>query len=91
MDEIILKAKELRKDIDNLPEIKEYYRLKILYENDEELRKMRKEIARLSSLYKEEEKKNLLNIYNNHPLVNNYEAAKEEAQKILLTIKNIIE
>ncbi len=91
MDEIILKAKELRKDIDNLPEIKEYYRLKILYENDEELRKMRKEIARLSSLHKEEEKKNLLNIYNNHPLVNNYEAAKEEAQKILLTIKNIIE
>lgn len=91
MDEIILRAKELRKDIDNLPEIKEYYRLKILYENDEELRKMRKEIARLCSLHKEEEKKNLLNIYNNYPLVNNYEATKEEAQKILLAIKNIIE
>ena len=37
MDKIIEKAKSLREDIDNLPEVKEYYRLKTLYENDKEL------------------------------------------------------
>lgn len=91
MDEIIKEAKELRKNIDELPEIKEYYRVKHLYENDQELKQMRTEIARLKSIGKEEERKNLLTIYNRHPLVSNYEAAKEEAMSILLTIKNIIQ
>lgn len=90
MDKILEEAKELRKDIDLLPEIKEYYRLKELLENDEELRVMRGEIARLTSEGKNSERKNLLEIYNNHPLVNNYNLAKEEEQSILLTIKDII-
>ena len=91
MNEIILEAKKLRDNIDELPEIKEYYRLKQLYENDEELKKMRREIARLKSLNKEEERNNLLAIYNKHPLVNNYEVAKQEAMSVLLTIQNIIQ
>ena len=40
---------------------------------------------------KEEERKNLLEIYNNHPLVNNYELAKQEVESLLLVIKNIID
>ena len=91
MNEIILEAKKLRDNIDELPEIKEYYRLKQLYENDWELKKMRTEIARLKSLNKEEERNNLLAIYNKHPLVNNYEVAKQEAMSVLLTIQNIIQ
>ena len=91
MDEVIELAKELRKDIDNLPEVQEYYRLKILYENNEELSKMRSEIARLKQEGKEEERNNLLNVYNSHPIVNNYELAKNEVQNILLAIKNEIE
>lgn len=91
MDKIIEEAKSLRDDIDSLPEIKEYYRLKELYENDQTLKQMRRDIARLKNEGKEEERNNLLQIYNSHPLVNNYEMAKEEAERILLVIKNIIQ
>ena len=91
MDKIIEEAKSLRKDIDNLPEVIEYRRLKSLYESDEELARMRKEIARLKASGKEEERKNLLKIYESHPLVNNYEVAKQEVMDILLVIKNIIQ
>ena len=90
MDKIIEEAKSLRNDIDSLPEIQEYYRLKNLMENDEELATLRKEIARLAQEGKNEERKNLLEIYNNHPLVNNYNLAMEEAKSILLAIKDII-
>ena len=91
MDKIIEEAKSLRKDIDNLPEVIEYRRLKTLYESDEELARMRKEIARLKASGKEEERKSLLKIYESHPLVNNYEVAKQEVMDILLVIKNIIQ
>lgn len=91
MDKLIEETKSLREDIDSLPEIKEYYRLKELYENDHSLKEMRENIARLKSEGKEEERNNLLAIYNSHPLVNNYMMAKEEAEHILLVIKNIIQ
>lgn len=90
MDKIIEEAKSLRSDVDSLPEIQEYYRLKELMEKDEELSRLRKEIARLASEGKTEERKNLLAIYNSHPLVNNYNIAMEEAKSILRTIKDII-
>ena len=90
MDNILEEAKSLRKDIDSLPEIQEYYRLKTLMENDEELRRLRTEIVRLAKEGKTEERKNLLVIYNSNPLVNNYNIAMEEAKSILRAIKDII-
>ena len=90
MDKIIEEAKSLRNDIDSLPEIQEYYRLRDLMENDKELSRLRIEIARLAKEGKLEERKNLLEIYNSHPLVNNYNIAMEEAKSILRTIKDII-
>ena len=90
MDKIIEEAKSLRNDIDSLPEIQEYYRLKELMENDKELSRLRIEIARLANEGKIEERKNLLAIYNSHPLVNNYNIAMEEAKSILRAIKDII-
>ena len=90
MDKIIEEAKSLRSDIDSLPEIQEYYRLKELMEKDEELSRLRKEIARLAKEGKTEERKNLLEIYNSHPLVNNYNIAMEEAKSILRAVKDII-
>ena len=90
MDKIIEEAKSLRNDIDSLPEIQEYYRLKTLMENDEELRRLRTEIARLAKEGKTEERKNLLVVYNANPLVNNYNIAMEEAKSNLRAIKDII-
>ena len=91
MDKIVQDAKKLREEINNLPTFQEYNRLKSLYESDEELANMRREIARLKNEGKEEERKNLLEVYNNHPLVNNYELAKQEVESLLLVIKNIID
>ena len=91
MDELINKVKELRNDIDNLPEVKEYYRLAHLYEGDKELERLRKEIARLASLKRYEERDALLKVYNEHPLVVNYTLAKEELVILLNTIKDIIQ
>ncbi len=91
MSDLLDEVKSLRSDIDNLPEVQEYYRLKETYENDKELQRMRMEIARLKSLGKEEERNNLLEIYNQHPLVVNYEVYKEEVENLLRQIKNIIQ
>lgn len=91
MDKIIEEAISLRKEINDLPEIKEYLRLKELFEKDESLKEMRNNIAKLKSEGKEEERKNLLNLYNNHPLVNNYYLAQEETISILSAIKDIIQ
>ena len=60
-------------------------------EEDEHLSEMRTQIARLKSEGKNEENKNLLEVYNNHPLVNNYNIAREEAIELLKSVKKIIE
>ena len=91
MDEVIEVSKKLKESLLELPEIKEYLKLKDLYEKDESLKQMRRDIARLKNEGKEEERNNLLNIYNNHPLVNNYNLAKEEVKEILQTIRDIIQ
>lgn len=91
MDEVIEVSKKLKESLLELPEIKEYLKLKDLYEKDESLKQMRRDIARLKNEGKEEERNNLLSIYNNHPLVNNYNLAKEEVKEILQTIRDIIQ
>lgn len=91
MDEILTKAKEIREEVDSLPQVKEYYRLKELYENDDELKRLRGEIARLASEGKNKQRKALLEIYNSHPLVSNYNQAKEEVIILLNEIKNILD
>ena len=91
MYEVIEVSKKLKESLLELPEIKEYLKLKDLYEKDESLKQMRRDIARLKSEGKEEERNNLLSIYNNHPLVNNYNLAKEEVKEILQTIRDIIQ
>ena len=91
MDKVIETAEKLKQSLLELPEFKEYLNLKDLYEKDESLKQMRLDIARLKAEGKEEERKNLLEIYNNHPLVNNYNIAKEEVKEILQTIKDMIQ
>ena len=91
MDKVVETAKKLKESLLELPEFKEYLNLKDLYEKDESLKQMRLDIARLKKEGKDEERNNLIAIYNNHPLVNNYNIAKEEVKEILQTIKNMIQ
>ena len=83
-------AKELRKEIETLPEVQEYLSLKTLFENDKELQEMRTNIAKLESEGKLEEKKNLIDVYNSHPLVVNFNSLKDEVKSILLEINDIL-
>lgn len=90
MDEVIKKTQELSEQIKKEPLVIEYLHLKELLENDEELKNLRKEIAK-ASLEKDEKKhQELKEMYDNHPLVNNFYLMKEEVENLLFEIKNII-
>ena len=78
----------LSKEFKNSYEYKEYMRLKPLFENDKELKDLRLNIAKLTSEGKKEEKDRLLEIYNNHPLVVNFEYTKEA---LYSTIRQMIQ
>ena len=90
-DAVIEKTKEVRSSFEELPEVKEYLKLKELLENDQTLKQMRLDIARLKAEGKIEERDNLLKVYNSHPLVNNFYLAKEEVKSILKTIQSMLE
>ena len=81
---------KLASEIKALPEVQEFLQLKESLEKDEELKKMRLEIARLTSENKIEEHDNLLKVYNSHPLVVNYLIAREEIYNLLNQIKDIL-
>ena len=81
---------KLAKELYALPEVKEYLELKESIENDKELKEMRLEIARLTNEGKKEEHDNLLKVYNSHPLVVNYQVAREELYNLLNQIKDIL-
>ena len=89
-DELELSLEKLKKELDNSPIIQEYLSLKEVLENDEELKKMREEIARLTSEDKLEEREALLAIHNSHPIVVNYEQARQEVINLLNQIKDIL-
>ena len=89
-DELELSLEKLKKELDNSPIIQEYLSLKEVLENDQELKSMRDEIARLTNENKLKERDALLNIYNAHPIVSNYELARQEVINLLNQIKDIL-
>ena len=91
MDKVLEKAKELRALIDETPEMKEYLKNKQLLENNKDVYELKQNIANLKAQGKLAEAKNLEDIYNSHPLVNNFEASKEALYELLKTIQNIIQ
>ena len=90
MDKVLDKAKELRLAIEETAEFKEYIKNKQLLENSGDVIELKHNIANLRAKGKLEEAKNLEQLYNAHPLVNNYEASKESLYQLLKTIESII-
>ena len=80
----------LASELYKLPEVVEFLALKESLEKDEELKAMRLEIARLTNEGNIEEHNNLLNVYNSHPLVVNYQTMREEIISLLNQIKDIL-
>ena len=91
MDKVLEKAQELRIEIEKTPEYLEYIKNKELLENNKDVYELKQNIANLKAKGKLTEVKNLEVIYNNHPLVNNFEASKEVLYELLKTIQNIIQ
>ena len=91
MDKVLEKAKELKAMIDETPEMKEYLKNKELLENNKDVYELKQNIANLKAQEKLEEAKNLEKLYNEHPLVNNFEVSKEALCELLKTIQNIIQ
>lgn len=90
MDKVKEASSQLHDSLYELPEVIEYLILKHLFENDEELKRLRSNIAHLTAKGKESEKQKAIQEYNEHPLVNNYNLAREEVLSILETIQNIL-
>ena len=90
MDKVLEKAKELRFAIEETDEFKEYIKNKELLENSWDVLELKHNIANLKAKGKLVEAKNLEKLYENHPLVNNYEASKEALYQLLKTIESII-
>ena len=90
MDKVLEKAKELRLAIEETNEYQEYIKNKELLEKSEDVIELKHNIANLRAKGKLEEAKNLEKLYNNHPLVNNFEASKEALYQLLKTIESIL-
>ena len=90
MDKVIEKAKELKAALDETPEMKEYLKYKDLYENSEDVIELKHNIANLRAQGKIKEANNLKELYDNHPIVVNYEASKDALYELLKTIQSII-
>lgn len=91
MDDLEKTLLSLKEQLDNYPTIKEFLSLKEVIEKDQELKSMRLEIAKLAYENKKIEHDNLVNIYNSHPLVVNYNEARKEVITLLNQIKEILE
>ena len=90
MDKVIEKAKELKALIDETPEMKEFLKNKEQFENSQDVIDLKHNIANLKAKGRISEANNLQSIYNNHPIVVNYEASKEALYELLKTIQTII-
>ena len=90
MDKVLKKARELRLAIEETSEYQEYNKNKELLEKNEDVIELKHNIANLRAKGKLEEAKNLEKIYNNHPLVNNFEASKEALYQLLKTIESFL-
>ena len=90
MDKVIEKAKELKAALDETPEMKEYLRYKELYENSGDVIELKHNIANLRAKGKLNEANNLQALYDNHPIVVNYQASKEALMELLKTVKTLI-
>lgn len=90
MNETLELAKELKEEIHKDPLIVEYLRVKKLYESNNEIIELKKDIALAKAHHKDELHKDLLAKYNAHPLVVNYNYLKEEVSNYLIEISKIV-
>ena len=90
MDNGIELATEISERIAELPEAKEYLRLKKIIDEDEEINKLLKEIVSLRSEGKNQEATELTAKLNSLPIIANFEAIRAQLADTLKVISNIL-
>ena len=90
MDNPIELAGKIKDEIYDLPEAKEYLRLKKIIDEDEEINKLQKEIVLLRSNGKAEEANALTGKLNAMPIIVNFEAVRSQLADTLKVISNIL-
>ena len=90
MDKIEKATLELKEYLLTLPEVKEYLSLKKAYEEDANIKELKKQIVRAKNENRMDDYKSLKKEFDNNPLVNNYLSAKEEVNQILSEISKIL-
>ena len=88
MNKEIELAKEIKNELESLPLFEEYERMKKMVDEDKGLKELRHEIK--INVSNETQKQELLNNYNSHPLVANYNILLKEVSEYLAEISNII-
>ena len=90
MDKIIEKTRDLKENLDNLELFKEYKRIKALVTESEELNTLKKDIVRAKNEGRLDDHKNLLDKYNNHPLILNQKELEDEVANYLKEVSDIL-
>ena len=90
MDNGIELAKEISEKIAELPEAKEYLRLKKIIDEDEEINKLQQEIVSFRSEGKNQEATELTKKLNSLPIIVNFEAVRAQLADTLKVISNIL-
>ena len=90
MDKIIELTNELKSKLDKLPLFQEYKSLKKEVEESTELKKLKKDIVRAKNENRLDDHKMLLEKYNTHPLVTNFNIIEEEVKNYLKQISEIL-
>ena len=91
MDNLLDLAKEIQEKILDLPEAKEYLRLKKIIDEDEEIQSLKKEIVSFQKNGEKEKADELLKKLNAMPIVINFEEIRGQLADTLKVISNILE
>ena len=83
-------AKELKGELEKEPLIIEYRRIKSLVDSNDELSNLKREIALAKAHHDDSLHKKLLDQYNNHPLIVNYNVLNQEVSDYLASISQIV-
>lgn len=90
MDKIIEKTRVLRENLNEIPLFQEYQNIKSLIENNDEIKELKRDIVRSKNENRLDDHKALLDRYNNHPLILNYENLKSEVISYLNEVADIL-
>ena len=81
----------LKEELYNDPLVKQYFYLKNLLENDEDIARLRKEISKAKKNKNDVLYNKLMDEYNSNPLVKNYYNVENELYSLLKQIKDSLD